>query len=313
MTDILDLIDNATEHRCACGCNTQLPEDGPSAWFASQDCQRRWNESHATDPADVYNRPDGGDGWSRDAMVVGDGSSFAPTRFFLGDQEITDFVVPGSLAFERAATTTTTADASAAIEAYMRTVVVPESMEGRSGLVSSVTWVDEVREYWSAAPSAGYLRPVLEAATPGTWPDYVVDRIEALPDASVTITGYWDPPPVNVHAIMDDIIRWLSANRIDYRSVPIEAVPAIFDNRIFCPVYVRSRAGKLWVDHRSDSVRTRMVRARLRVPPPPVLEPWLASGSLLPVLVWAKRRLARHRMHTSYSSRLRSRRRRNRR
>lgn len=219
MTDILDLIDNATEHRCACGCNTQLPEGGPSAWFASQECQGRWNESHATDPGAVLDRED----------------------------PFIDY--------------------------------------------DAAWWTPE----WSAADAAAY------------------ERINGLRDVSGTITGYWDPPPVNINPIMDDIIRWLAANRIDYRSVPIEAVPAIFDNRIFCPVYVRSQAGKLWVDRRSDSVRTRMVRARLRVPPPPVLGPWLASGSLLPVLVWAKRRLARHRMHTSYSSRLRSRRRRNRR
>lgn len=306
MTDILDLIDNATEHRCACGCNTQLAPDGPSAWFASQECQRRWNESHATDPADIYNRPDGGDGWSRDAMVVGDGPSFAPTRVFLGDQEITDFVVPGSLSFE----------------AFSRTVIAPESMEGRSGLVHyattadgvSYSWLDETRDYWSPpTPPPDYMTPWFEWPAARTVDGSAYERIAGLQDATGTITGYWDPPPVNINPIMDDIIRWLAANRIDYRSVPIEAAPAIFDNRIFCPVYVRSRAGKMWVDRRSDSVRTKMVRVRLRVPPPPVLEPWLATGSLLPVLVWAKGRLARHRMHTSYSSRLRSRRRRNRR
>lgn len=236
MTDILNLIDNATEHRCACGCNTPLHPDGPSAWFASQECQRRWNETHATDPADVYNRPDGGDGWSRDAMVVGDGPSFAPTRFFLGDQEITDFVVPGSLSFE----------------AFSRTVVTAESMEGRSGLISatspaawsvtgamadwlsanlgdsirlrydttpladvsptvtySYTTPDGVLSYtespgftvydetagWMALPTTARpsLWPALGAVAPAPWPDYVMDRIEGLPDASMTITGYFEP------------------------------------------------------------------------------------------------------------------------
>lgn len=47
MTDILDLIDNATEQRCACGCGTRLDPDGPSAWFASEWCQKRWNEARA--------------------------------------------------------------------------------------------------------------------------------------------------------------------------------------------------------------------------------------------------------------------------
>lgn len=58
VTDILDLIDNATEQRCACGCRAALDPDGPSAWFASQECQRRWGDARATDPQDVYDRPD---------------------------------------------------------------------------------------------------------------------------------------------------------------------------------------------------------------------------------------------------------------
>lgn len=55
MTDILDLIDNATEHRCACGCGSKLAEAGPSAWFASENCQARWSATRvgsAPDPFD---------------------------------------------------------------------------------------------------------------------------------------------------------------------------------------------------------------------------------------------------------------------
>ena len=58
MTDILDLIDNATQNLCACGCGTRLPADGPSAWFASQDCQKLWSDSQATKPHEVYGRPE---------------------------------------------------------------------------------------------------------------------------------------------------------------------------------------------------------------------------------------------------------------
>jgi hypothetical protein len=43
MSDILDRIDTAIEGRCACGCGTQLDPNGPSAWFATESCQRRWN------------------------------------------------------------------------------------------------------------------------------------------------------------------------------------------------------------------------------------------------------------------------------
>jgi hypothetical protein len=282
VTDILDLIDNATQSLCACGCGSKLPADGPSAWFAAQECQRRWNEARAIDPHDVLDREDpfidyGPVFWDdpdgaaerlerlaaqprrferADWLLHNDPTP--PMRIWIGGQEITDMVVPGSIRLNTSALWTRLVDS----EPYNR------------------------------------------------FDDAALERIQGFRDASVTITGYWNPPPVNVHLIMDDICRWLSANRIDHRSVPIEAVPAIFGNQIFCPVYVRSRAGKMWVDRRSDSVRTKLIRARLRVPPPPVLKPWLATGSLLPVLEWAKGRLARHRMHSDYSRRLRARRRR---
>lgn len=58
MTGIIDQIDAAVAERCACGCNTALAPDGPSGWFATQGCQHRWAQRHATDPDDVYGRAD---------------------------------------------------------------------------------------------------------------------------------------------------------------------------------------------------------------------------------------------------------------
>jgi hypothetical protein len=40
--DALARIDAALEGRCACGCGAVLDPSGPSAWFASEACQRRW-------------------------------------------------------------------------------------------------------------------------------------------------------------------------------------------------------------------------------------------------------------------------------
>lgn len=40
--DILQTIDAATGDLCACGCGQPLDADGPSAWWATEDCQRRW-------------------------------------------------------------------------------------------------------------------------------------------------------------------------------------------------------------------------------------------------------------------------------
>lgn len=57
-TDILSQIDAATEGLCACGCGQRLPDTGASAWFARQECQHAWMQQQATDPDDVYDRPD---------------------------------------------------------------------------------------------------------------------------------------------------------------------------------------------------------------------------------------------------------------
>lgn len=57
--DVVARMDAAIDQVCACGCRLALGPDGPSAWFATQDCQRRWTEqNHADDPHDVYARYD---------------------------------------------------------------------------------------------------------------------------------------------------------------------------------------------------------------------------------------------------------------
>lgn len=69
--DILTRIDATTEERCACGCGVPLNPDGPSAWFATAACQQRWQGAQATDPQDVYSRPDAAQVYvGRDGMRV---------------------------------------------------------------------------------------------------------------------------------------------------------------------------------------------------------------------------------------------------
>lgn len=55
---IVEQIDAAVEQLCACGCRRRLDPDGPSAYFHSPSCQRRWNERLTDDPDDVYRRAD---------------------------------------------------------------------------------------------------------------------------------------------------------------------------------------------------------------------------------------------------------------
>lgn len=62
--DVLDRIDAAVNQQCACGCRTPIGDASPSAYFASAACQSRWANRQATDPQDVYQRPDA-------AMYVG--------------------------------------------------------------------------------------------------------------------------------------------------------------------------------------------------------------------------------------------------
>src|SRR5690606_18712885 len=45
--DVLDRIDATLNGRCACGCGRKLDPAGPSAWFAGERCQRRWERDQA--------------------------------------------------------------------------------------------------------------------------------------------------------------------------------------------------------------------------------------------------------------------------
>lgn len=58
MADILSEIDDAISDRCCCGCGETLDPNGPSAYYVDADHQRRWQDRQATDPIDVYRRPD---------------------------------------------------------------------------------------------------------------------------------------------------------------------------------------------------------------------------------------------------------------
>lgn len=92
MSDILSRIDAAVESRCACGCGTQLDPAGASMWFATPDCQWRFQQQHADNPGDVYSRADAADypgfdsravplneHWLRRAYLDAPPSAHAPT------------------------------------------------------------------------------------------------------------------------------------------------------------------------------------------------------------------------------------------
>jgi hypothetical protein len=55
---VLDRIDATIEEMCACGCGRPLRADGPSAYWASDECHRNWQGRRATEPAEVYQRLD---------------------------------------------------------------------------------------------------------------------------------------------------------------------------------------------------------------------------------------------------------------
>lgn len=55
---VVDAITAAVEELCGCGCKSKLDPNGPSAYFATAACQRRWTGTQATDPQDVYLRED---------------------------------------------------------------------------------------------------------------------------------------------------------------------------------------------------------------------------------------------------------------
>lgn len=71
--DVVARMDAAITHACACGCGLTLEVDGPSAWFASQECQRAWlGANHAHNPGEVYRRPEADDG------TIGPVESYTP-------------------------------------------------------------------------------------------------------------------------------------------------------------------------------------------------------------------------------------------
>lgn len=55
---VVDDIDAATEGRCACGCGATIGDDSPSAYYATQDCQRRYLSARATNAQEVYSQED---------------------------------------------------------------------------------------------------------------------------------------------------------------------------------------------------------------------------------------------------------------
>lgn len=185
MTDILDLIDNATQSLCACGCGIQLHPDGPSAWFASQDCQRRWGDSHATNPGDVYDRDDAGDGWMYDAMVTGQPA----------------------------------ADHGALIDLIASTVN-PEAIRGRRGIITAAedtrVWIGEQEVTNWVVPNSirVQLRTSIEWSTaddPPVTRQWLNERIQGLQDASMTITGYYDQSPLREAPLTVCYEPWLAA------------------------------------------------------------------------------------------------------
>lgn len=52
--NILEQIDATITELCACGCGKKLEAGGPSAWFATQDCQAIWAAARADDPDAVH-------------------------------------------------------------------------------------------------------------------------------------------------------------------------------------------------------------------------------------------------------------------
>ncbi len=65
----VDDITATIEGLCACPCRAPIPPDGPSAYYASPECQRRWNQAqhgNAEDSHRIDQRPDWEPGWMDD-------------------------------------------------------------------------------------------------------------------------------------------------------------------------------------------------------------------------------------------------------
>lgn len=75
--DILDVVDDAVESRCACGCGKKLDPSGDSVWFAGPACQTRFHARNATNPQEVWNSDDAApsyrNGWDHLQIPLNEG------------------------------------------------------------------------------------------------------------------------------------------------------------------------------------------------------------------------------------------------
>lgn len=70
---VVDAIDAAVDGLCGCGCKTRIRPDGPSVYFASQECQSRWaNSTQVDNPGEVYR--------GEDAHIPAPGRYLPPAR-----------------------------------------------------------------------------------------------------------------------------------------------------------------------------------------------------------------------------------------
>lgn len=92
MMSTLDAIDATLAGLCACGCGRSL-EHSPSAWYATEGCQRRHLSSQATDADEVYRRPDAHPETVLDATRIAAIFSFAEDEIgvLLGDEPFARF------------------------------------------------------------------------------------------------------------------------------------------------------------------------------------------------------------------------------
>jgi hypothetical protein len=72
--DFVDRLDAAVDGRCGCGCGTPITDSSPSAYYATAHCQSAWMNQHATNPGEVYSRPDAA------SVLVGSDDTPIPLR-----------------------------------------------------------------------------------------------------------------------------------------------------------------------------------------------------------------------------------------
>lgn len=109
--------------------------------------------------------------------------------------------------------------------------------------------------------------------------------------------------------IMPAICRWLEANGIVPKRVPIHAVPAVFRGWIYIDTYAWGADGPVVLN---SLPKERTIRVPLIEPLPDALKPWWLIGDSGPIGRWYDERIRLGAMHSAYSRRLRSRRRRRR-